>query len=132
MHPYNRPKALKSLLILSFTGSGAGFLLYLAAVIFHNATKTFILQYSSSSSADVYSQLYFGLFALLYAASLYGVWQMWSLRRKGLYLYSLSQTAILLLPLIWIGKPAFSSVALIITVVFISAYAFQFRQSFNA
>ncbi len=132
MQHYNHSKVLKSLLILSFAGSGAGFFLFLAAAIFHNTAKTFIVEYSSSSSADAFSQLYFGVFAVLHLGSLYGIWLMWWLKRKGFLLYSMAQVAILLFPIIWIGKPAFSSVALIITTLFISTYAFLFRRSFNA
>lgn len=132
MEVYYRSKALNALLILSFAGSGVGLILYLAAALFHTNAIHILTEFSSVYQTESYSQLYFALLALLQGVSLTGVYIMWRRQRNGFFLYAVAQTLLLLLPLIWLGKPAFSSVSLITTLLFLLAYALLFRRSFNA
>ncbi len=128
MNKTERPRVLESLCWLSFLGSGGGFLLYLAAAVFYGTSQGIILKYSSLSSADHLPPVYFLLFSVLFAVSLYGVSRMWILKKTGFFIYTLAQLAILLLPIMWMGKAAFSAVALIFTLLFIGAYASQFSK----
>jgi hypothetical protein len=128
MNKTDRPRVLESLCWLSFLGSGGGFVLYTAAAIFYDTSKGFILKYSSLSSVDHLPPVYFLLLSLLFSVSLYGVSRMWMLKKTGFFIYAMAQLAILILPVLWMGKAAFSAVALIFTLLFIGAYASQFSK----
>jgi len=128
MNKTDRPRVLESLCWLSFLGSGGGFVLYMTAAIFYDTSKGFILKYSSLSSVDHLPPVYFLLLSILFAVSLYGVSRMWILKKTGFFIYAMAQLAILLLPVLWMGKAAFSAVALIFTLLFIGAYASQFSK----
>jgi hypothetical protein len=125
MNKTDRPRVLESLCWLSFLGSGGGFVLYTAAAIFYDTSQRIILKYSSLNSVDHLPPVYFLLFSILFAVSLYGVSRMWILKKAGFFIYTIAQLAILLLPVLWMGKAAFSAVALIFTLLFIGAYASQ-------
>jgi len=86
------------------------------------------LEYSWMHSTEQISQYYFLLFSLLFGVSFLGVSFMWKLKKAGFFIYSIAQAAIFSLPLLWIGKEAFSSVVLIFTAMFIGAYATQYRK----
>jgi hypothetical protein len=128
MNKPEMPKVLKALCMLSFLGSGGGFLLYLTAAIFYEKTQQIVLEYSSMHSTEQISPLYFLLFSVLFGVSFWGVSLMWKLKKAGFFVYSAAQIAIFSLPLLWIGKEAFSSVVLIFTAMFIVAYATQYRK----
>lgn len=127
MQETTRPRVLETLCLMSFLGSGGGTLLYLLAAVFYRQAQEIIIRFSSAHTTEMISPLYFFLLSLLFATSLFGVWNMWKLQRKGYYVYVAAQVMILLYPLIWMGKPAFSAVALIFTTLFIAVYSFQFR-----
>lgn len=131
MNTTNRPRVLEALCLLSFIGSGGGFLLYLSAAVFYPHAREYIVQFSSMESADQLSPFYFLLLSILFALSLLGVARMWKLRRSGFYIYVLAQLSTFSLPLAWLGLSAFSSVALIFTVLFIAAYGFQFYRLYD-
>jgi hypothetical protein len=127
MNKPERPKVLKALCMLSFSGSGGGFLLYMAAAIFYEKTQKIVLEYSSMHSTEQVPPHYFFLFGLLFGISFYGVTLMWKMRKTGFFIYLIAQLAIFSFPLIWIGKDAFSAVAMIFTVLFVGAYLSQYR-----
>lgn len=112
---------------MSFMGSGGGTLLYLLAAVFFTKAQDIIIRFSSAHTTEMISPLYFFLFSVLFAASFYGVWRMWKMQRQGFYIYVGAQVMILLYPLVWMGKPAFSAVAVIFTTLFVAVYSFQYR-----
>ncbi len=127
MNQPERPRVLEALCMLSFLGSGGGMLLYLAAAIFYGKTQEIIVKYSSMHSTEQVPPVYFFIFSFLFAVSLFGVIQMWKMKKAGFFIYLAAQMAIFSFPLLWIGKEAFSAVALIFTTIFCLAYAIQFR-----
>ena len=118
---------METLCLMSFMGSGGGALLYLLAAIFYTQAQDIILRFSSAHTTEMISPIYFFLLSLLFVTSLFGVWSMWRLQRKGYFVYVAAQVMILLYPLIWLGKPAFSAVAVIFTSLFVAVYSFQYR-----
>lgn len=128
MNNSDRPRVLEALCMLSFLGSGGGFLLYLAAAVFYRKAQEIVLKFSSLHTTDGLSPLYFLLFSLFFLISLLGVIRMWNLKRSGLFIYTAAQVMILSWPLIWMGLEAFSATALIFTVLFLGAYTLQFSR----
>lgn len=128
MNNPDRPRVLEALCMLSFLGSGGGFLIYLAAAVFYAKAQEIILKFSSLHTTDGLSPLYFLLFSLFFLVSLSGVIRMWNLKRSGLFIYTAAQVMILSWPLIWMGLEAFSATALIFTVLFLGAYTLQFSR----
>ncbi|MFZ5430832.1 MAG: hypothetical protein ACOZDD_11415 [Bacteroidota bacterium] len=128
MNNSDRPRVLEALCMLSFLGSGGGFLLYLAAAVFYRKAQEIVLKFSSLHTTDGLSPLYFLLFSLFFLISLLGVIRMWNLKRSGFYMYTAAQVMILSWPLAWMGLEAFSATALIFTVLFLGAYTLQFSR----
>jgi hypothetical protein len=121
-----RSSGLEALCLLSFAGSGAGFLLYVAVLLFRDEALRIIDIYSSWDQPGLLTSRYFLLLAGGHLLSLAGVFLMWHQRSAGFFLYAGIQMALLLLPPLWLGKEAFSSVALIFTLLFTTGYARYF------
>ena len=119
----NRPALLSALCILTFAGSGLAFIAYFFASLLYEDVSQLIIQYSSWHTVEHISPLYFTLFMVFYAISLTGAIRMWKLHRDGYYLYVFAQIIILLLPVLWVNKEAFSVTNAIFTLVFISGYS---------
>lgn len=117
---------LEALCLLSFAGSTTGLLLYLLAALFFDDAVGLISYLSSPEQTAELSPLYFSLLGGFNLLSLWGVYRMWNLRRSGFFLYTLAQAAIYLLPLLWLGNEAFSSLITIFTLLFITGYAVSF------
>jgi hypothetical protein len=128
MNKTERPLVLQALCLLSLTGSGGGIILYMLAAIFYGRAQEFIIKYSSMHTTETIPPLYFLVLAGFFSFSLFGVFKMWRLRKQGFFIYTAAQIFILVIPLIWLGKEAFSSAALIFTLVFVIAYASQYRK----
>ena len=122
-----RPRPLEALCLMSFIGSGAAALLYLTGSVFFEKASDIIIEYTSAHSTEQISPRYFLTLAVLYILSLQGVNEMWKLHRRGFFIYAAAQLSILAVPLLRMGKDAFSAVSVIFTVLFIVAYATQFR-----
>lgn len=127
MEQNERPRPLEALCLMSFIGSGAAALLYLAGSVFFDKASEIIIEYTSAHSTEQISARYFLTLAVLYILSLQGVIGMWNLRRRGFFVYATAQLAILAVPLLRMGEDAFSAVSVIFTLLFIVAYATQFR-----
>ena len=137
-----RPQLLTILAILSFIGSGLTLFSNLMTIFLYET----IVNVDISELTAVYSKLFeesvlegslamiseagrlfFVLGALASAGSLYGVYKMWNLQKEGLHYYAISQSTILILPLIFVSPqmPVFSS--LLLTVLFILLYYRSFK-----
>ncbi len=121
-----RPTLLEALCLLSFIGSSAGVLLYLAAALYFGEAIKQITEFSSFDNMESLSPLYFFLTGGFHLLSFTGVYRMWHFRQSGFFIYTLAQVALFFLPLLWLGKEAFSSTALVFTILFITGYAFSF------
>ncbi len=122
-----RPNLLSALCILSFIGSGLGFIGYFLASVFFTKTSELIIQYSNWHTVEAISPMYFTLFMALSAASLIGAIRMWKLHRDGFFIYTVAQIIMLFLPVIWIGNNSFSVTGAIFTAIFIGGYALNFK-----
>jgi hypothetical protein len=123
MEPYKRTPLLEALCILSFAGNGIAILMYGIATVWNQPVREWIKEWSSMYDVSGYTQIYFLIFTILYAFSFLGVIKMWRLKKTGFLYYFFSQTAILFIPTLWQGKPVFSSVVIIFTILFIALYS---------
>jgi hypothetical protein len=123
MDQQKRSPLLEALCILSFAGNGVAILIYLIATVWNQPVRQWIKEWSSMYDVSGYTSSYFLIFTILYALSFIGVLQMWRLKKTGFLLYFSSQTVVLFLPSLWMGKPVFSSVVIIFTFLFIILYA---------
>ncbi len=122
-----RPPFLSALCILTFFGSSIGFVGYFLASLFFEKSSELIIKYSSWHTTDAISPVYFTVLMALFAFSLAGAIRIWKFYRDGIFIYTLSQLAILFLPLIWVGSYSFSVVNAIVTSVFVVGYFFHWR-----
>lgn len=123
----HRPNFLSALCILSFIGSGLGFIGYFLASVFFTKTTELIIEYSNWHSVESISPLYFTLFMALSAGSLIGAIRIWKFHRDGFYIYTIAQLSMLFLPVLWIGNNSFSVTGAIFTAIFIVGYALNFK-----
>jgi len=123
----NRPPFLSALCLLTFIGSGTAFIGYFIASVFFEKTSELIVQYSSWHTVDKISPLYFTLLMVLFCFSLIGAIRMWKFHRDGFFTYTGAQLIILFLPLIWIGREAFSMTNAIFTTIFVLGYLFHLK-----
>ncbi|MCG6189434.1 hypothetical protein [Maribellus maritimus] len=128
MNNTKRPDFLSALCILSFIGSGFAFLGYFISSLFFEQVSELIIKYSSWHSTETISPLYFTTLMALYAISLAGAIRIWKFHRDGVLIYSAAQILILLLPVFWVNRQAFSVTNLIFTVVFILGYVLNWRK----
>jgi hypothetical protein len=125
MDRHKRSPLLEALCILSFAGNGIAILMYLIAALWNQPARQWIMEWSSMYDVSRYTSIYFLIFTLLYVLSFIGVLKMWRLKKTGFLLYFVSQTSILFLPSAWQGKPVFSSVVVIFTLLFTILYAWE-------
>lgn len=133
-NPKTRPQLLTVLAILSFIGSGMSLFSYVVINFGFDAVVNIL----ETEMKDVYPEIlvdfikdagktFFMIGSLAYAASLFGVYKMWNLKKIGLHYYAISQFVILLLPLIFISIKLSILPGLLITLFFIILY----NRSFN-
>ena len=127
VHKKNRPHLLEALCSLTFAGSSLAFIGYFLASLFFEKTSGLIIKYSSASSVENISPLYFTGLMALYSFSLVGAIRMWKLHRDGFFVYTVSQLLILFYPAFWMNREAFSQINAVFTIVFILGYAFNYR-----
>lgn len=124
----NRPELLSALCMLTFAGSGSGFIVYFLAALFFEKASAFIIEYSSTHTTEAISPLYFVLFMVFSAVSLAGAIRMWKLHRDGFYLYTVAQLGMTILPVIWLGWNSFTVPGAIFTGVFVGGYAMNWNK----
>ncbi len=124
----NRPEFLSALCILTFIGSSITFIGYFLASLFFERASEWIVKYSSWSTTESISPLYFTVLMAVSALSLTGAIRIWKLHRDGFFLYSVAQILLLLLPVVWINTDAFSSVNLIFALLFIVGYGLNWKK----
>ncbi|MCK4661604.1 MAG: hypothetical protein KAT68_01960 [Bacteroidales bacterium] len=113
-----RPGFLSVLCILSYIGSGLGFLFTLLGVIGLGALLGFLSEYLPAGATDV------GIMKpiinlILFIGSLYGVFLMWKVQKLGFYIYAGAQVLLLVF--------GFGIMALIFTALFILLYGLNFK-----
>lgn len=123
-----RPDLLTALCILSFVGSGSGFLAYFLAALFFEKASAFIIKYTSTHTTEAISPMYFTLFMAGSAVSLAGAIRMWKLHRDGLFMYTIGQLGMMILPVVWLGWNSFTVPGAIFTAVFVVGYTMNWRR----
>jgi hypothetical protein len=127
MTKQSRPLFLRTLCILTFTGSGIAFLGYFAACLFFEKILEWIVTYSSLNSVEHLSPLFFTALMVLHCFSLVGAIRIWKLHRDGLWIYILAQLVLLFFPSVWFGMASFYYTHLLFTLVFIGGYLYHYR-----
>jgi len=133
-----RPKSLRLLCILTFIGSGLSAFSYfifsfaldtVKEVVQHNDINFLNSAEEKEMIATILNlpRYYFIIHLILYAASLFGAYLMWNLRKIGVHLYAISQIIILILYRIFLPDAQFPFFPLIVTVFFILLYAGHLR-----
>ncbi|HKI88788.1 MAG TPA: hypothetical protein VKA38_07170 [Draconibacterium sp.] len=127
MNKTKRPVFLSALCVLTFIGSTIAFLSYFLASVFFDKTAEIIIKYSSWSSVEQISPMFFTALMVLYAFSLTGAIRMWKRHREGFYLYTFAQLVILFLPVIWVNSQSFSVTNAIFSLIFIFGYGINWK-----
>ncbi len=121
------------LLITSFIGSGLGFISFLFCGIFFDSlgpameTSTLALQRDLMLVLMAAGRWYFLSNGILFGFSLYGAIQLWKLRKVGFHFYTMSQIAILIVPLLFIKGYNDALPQAMLSAAFIFAYATHLR-----
>ena len=118
----NKLLLFKAALMLSAIGGSIAVIIYLGAALFYEQSIKKIQSVTSLTSTDGTSPLYFAVFGLFYALSLFGVYRMYNLRKAGFWFYLIAQLVILLTPTFWLGKNSFSMTNTIFTGIFVLIY----------
>jgi len=128
MNSTQRPLLLSSALVLSTIGSSIGTAAYLGTFLFYKQALPLIEKFTNDLTAGMISRFYILAMAILSFISLLGVLKMWKNERTGFFFYLFAQVCLFVLPLVNIGKQAFSSTNTIFTVLFLSIYAIFLKQ----
>ena len=129
-----RPDGLTILCVLSFLGSGLAMVSNLSIFLWYqgileiiqseedvftlpNMNPEMMLDFLQSSGRS-----YFLISGLLYIGSVFGVYLMWHLQKRGIHFYAISQIALLIIPLIFINAELSIFPSLLITAMFILLY----------
>jgi len=123
----NRPVVYTSACILSFLGSGIAMIVFLSVSLFYNFFSGKITGITNELSMEGTSRLYFLLMAIAHGLSLTGIIALWKFRKNGFFLYIFAQCAIILLPVVFLGRNSLSSTNAIFTIVFLIVYLFYYR-----
>lgn len=123
MDSAKRPLLLTSALALSTIGSSVSTVAYLGTFLFYEKALPQIEKFTNDLTAGMISRYYILAMGIISFVSLIGVLKMWKNERSGFFFYLFAQACLFVLPLINIGKHAFSSTNAIFTVLFLSIYA---------
>lgn len=118
-----RTRTLEALCLLSFAGSGGGFVLWLLCGLFFPQAESIFLRLTDLTAVEGLTPSYFLIFSLFSAVSFTGVLMMWHGCQSGFLLYAAAQTMIVAWPLLMRGINSFSSVSLIFSLLFTLLYA---------
>lgn len=132
--PKERPTFLKVLCILTFISAGLGCLMSLITPLIADMYINFLQNspnYDEVKMADAIKLLqagweYYAPSFLLALISLSGAILMWKLKKLGFHLYTAANLGLLFIPTLVVGIPI-SMVAIVITIIFISMYAVNFK-----
>jgi hypothetical protein len=117
------------LAITSFIGSGAGAFVFLFVAALFNFFDENMLKQFDQQQIELTRQMlsagrtFFVITGLLYSTSFVGVLMMWSKKKAGLHLYSISQLCILIVPMLFIKNIPVSFLNVMLTAAYIWGYA---------
>lgn len=122
-----KPMLFESACIFSFLGSTIGLLYMSSFALFFDDMYKAIGKFTSFTSLEDLTPLYFANLMVGYTISLAGVIQLYRMQRSGLYFYLAAQLMILVLPLLWRGLDTLSVTNIIFTLLFSGIYIYHYR-----
>jgi len=120
---------LKILCVITFVGSGLGFLSYGIIGLIHDLFSSNLSLIPDEQNRELIGMLlsagraFFFLSALLYAASFAGALLLWRMKKIGFHLYTASQLLLLILPMAYIKQFPMPGTSIFLTLLFIWGYS---------
>jgi len=120
---------LKILCVITFIGSGLGFISYGIIGLIHNLFSENLSLIPDEQNRELIGmmlsagRIFFFLNAILYAVSLAGAILLWKLKKMGFHLYTASQLLLLILPLAYIKGFPMPGASIFMTILFIWGYS---------
>ncbi len=129
-----RPELLKILCILTFIGSGLSlvsntimfFTIDIIKAYFENGDFNFLAENMDLTALELLitvNPYYFLIQTLVFAASIYGAYLMWSLKKMGFHIYTISQLVLIILAQVFLPALPFPLFELMLSLIFITFYA---------
>ena len=123
------PVLLRILCVITFTGSGLGFLSYGIIGLIHDFFNSNLSLIPDEQNRELIEMMlsagrtFFFLNAALYAVSFAGAVLLWRLKKIGFHLYTASQLLLLILPLAYIKGFPMPGANIFLTILFIWGYS---------
>ena len=120
---------LKVLCVITFIGSGLGFLSYGIIGLIHNFFTSNLSLIPDEQNRELIAMMlsagrvFFFLNAVLYAVSFTGALLLWRMKKIGFHLYTASQLLLLILPLAFIKGFPMPGTNIFLTILFIWGYS---------
>ena len=143
-----RPTGLTFACVLSFINAGFQFLGNIISFLAYNVVRELgqseeylemmekfvpdIDEFEAQMQAQLaVSRISYLLMALAFAASFYGVIQMWKLQKRGFHIYAISQIVILIITAIFVASVTGASMVspAILTAIWIGIYYIYYRKT---
>lgn len=120
---------LKILCVISFIGSGLGFISYGVIGLIHDFFSSNLSLIPDEQNRELIGMMleagsmFFFLNAILYAVSFAGAILLWRLKKIGFHFYTASQLLLLILPLAYIKQFPMPGTSIFLTILFIWGYS---------
>jgi hypothetical protein len=120
---------LKILCVITFIGSGLGFLSYGIIGLIHSFFSSNLSLIPDEQNRELIGMLlsagrmFFFLNAILYAVSFAGALLLWRMKKLGFHLYTASQLLLLILPMAYIKGFPMPGTNIFLTILFIWGYS---------
>lgn len=119
---------LKVLCVITFVGSGLGFLSYGIIGIIHGFFSSNLSMIPDEQNRELIKlmlsagRMFFFLNAFLYAVSFAGALLLWRMKKSGFHLYTASQLLLLIIPMAFIKGFPMPGTNIFLTILFIWGY----------
>lgn len=120
---------LKVLCVITFIGSGLGFISYGMIGLIHGFFSSNLSLIPDEQNRELIEmmlsagRMFFFLNAVLYAVSFAGALLLWRMKKLGFHLYTASQLLLLILPLAYIKGFPMPGTNIFLTILFIWGYS---------
>jgi hypothetical protein len=122
-----KPLFFEAACILSIIGSSVGFIGMFISTFFFKVVTEKITMVTNITATEKLSPVYFALLGTAFCFSLVGAIKIFRMQRSGLIFYLAAQTAIMFLPVFWLGSNSFSATNAIFTGLFSGIYIIHIR-----
>lgn len=127
--PIPNQNLLRILCILTFIGSGLGVFSYGIIGLLHDFFTNNLSLVPDEQNRDLIEMMlsagksFFFLNTLLYAISFFGALKLWKLEKIGFHLYTASQLALLIIPMLFIKGFPTNGISIFLTLLFVLGYS---------